>query len=518
MVRGYNTNPITGGQGISIVAGVTGYQLVMCEGHDTGKGGIGPGKATKGIIALSRVYNTGAEGIPGDELSHCILLANIGHDTKGIGFLGMDRALNVIAVANLGYNNNNGFSCGDNKGDSQNLMVSSNIFVDNDHCGIWFKNKYARATITNITAPGVAPCVVTYQSLPVTGVSNALPCVMLVVGHGKTDGDRVIHHNIGGAGLGAALNNIEFCIKKIDNDHYYLLDTETLEPFDSTASGAYTAATGQMDHPFAHDDRQRLTGVTGMIQINYNPLTFLPQIQVGVATNTTVTLVNEDGTPFDTSLFTAYAGGGITERGGTAFNSGIHNNIVDGNNDYEIHTGWCQPQRVGNNLTVTGNQGPVAKNNFEGTPDHNGLNRNLDFDAGLTATKNNVTGDGTPYTIQFDQQYDNAGSYDPLTGIYLVQQDGHHWFETSVGITGIAGAATGKVEIQFYDRFGVLARTFRGNLAPNLGATEWRANVAGTMVLFRNMTVKVVITVTGLGLVGDMVSDGTSTFQGGLLH
>ncbi len=509
----YNTASIGMAIGAGGGARVDGPIVFFNKAHDTvGKGGISIGNTINGIFGVNGTWNTGAEGMTGDELEKAIVIANYAHDTAGIGGLAMDKAIDCSYLGNLVWNSHSGIASGDNKGDSRYLTVMGNVLIDNDHVGVWFKNKYANVPITNITQAN--PGVITYVSKAVTGVTNALPCVVTVVAHGISDGDRRIHHNIGGT---TALNGVEYCLKKLTANTYALYDTETLEPIDSTAMGAYTAATGTMDHPFKTGDRQRTTGVTGMVEINFVDATGLPVMLAGATTNTTVSLVDEQGNNFDTSAFTAYTANGTTERGGTAHDSAIIGNVVEGNNDYQIHTGWSSPQRAGNNLIIIGNQGLVDGNNFEGTTDHNGLNRNVDFDAALTTVTNNVTGDGTPYTILFDQIYDNAGSY--ASGIYTVQQDGHHWFETSVAMTNsIALATAGIVEISFYDRFGVLFRTFRGNLTANIGGTEYRAEVRGTLFLPKFTTVKVVVTVSGILLVGDLVNDGTCTFMGGLLH
>lgn len=65
------------------------------------------------------------------------------------------------------------------------------------------------------------------------------------------------------------------------------------------------------------------------------------------------------------------------------------------------------------------------------------------FLAKLNAVQNNVTGDGTLYTIPFNETIiDRTGSFNTGTGAYVFPQTGAYQINYNIDIRGLAGANT----------------------------------------------------------------------------
>jgi hypothetical protein len=71
------------------------------------------------------------------------------------------------------------------------------------------------------------------------------------------------------------------------------------------------------------------------------------------------------------------------------------------------------------------------------------------FQANLSATVGNVTGDGTSYTILYDNEsFDRNSTYDPSTGIATIKCGGLYAFTWGVVLTGLGAAhTTGELQL-----------------------------------------------------------------------
>lgn len=71
------------------------------------------------------------------------------------------------------------------------------------------------------------------------------------------------------------------------------------------------------------------------------------------------------------------------------------------------------------------------------------VNASSRFNAYLSATVPNVTGDGTNYTLIFDtESFDANSDYDNTTGKFTAPEDGVYWFECCLYATNIGAAHT----------------------------------------------------------------------------
>lgn len=72
------------------------------------------------------------------------------------------------------------------------------------------------------------------------------------------------------------------------------------------------------------------------------------------------------------------------------------------------------------------------------------------FCALKSATTNNVTGDGTEYTVIFDSEvYDRGNVYNNSTGIFTAPRDGFYYLQAQVLVSDIdSGSLTGNIYIK----------------------------------------------------------------------
>lgn len=500
----------------------TGHGMLFADGSDaamtffnrasfTGVGGIGAGSAKHSVFGFNVVHDTGTEGIQGNLAEKSIFIGNVGYNCFGIGFLGMDKAIDCAYVGNLGYgSNHNGISSGDNRGGTSWVTHVGNVMVDGDHYGIDIKMKYARGFVTGITK--AKPCVITFRSLAITGATNANPCAITCTAHGLSNGDRICIHGVVGM---TQINSKIYRITRTGANNFTLNDEITYLPIDSTAYGVRTSG-GTVDHPLTAGDYLLTTGVVGMVEIN-GIETFAKSV-----TNTTVTLMDMDGNDLDSLIFTPYVSGGISATGGApSFVSAI-GNVLRSNADGPIHVGSSQPLGNTANHIILGNQASVsAVNTGPFVEDNITLGRSEDFEASVSVAQNNVTGNGVGYTVIFQQNSDSSNLYDGTTGKFTTAHSGRYFFKATIGVTGAGTATSAIVDIVMNDMFGGLLKTFREHMIPAAGlnaSSTWYGTVmVPTVYLEAGTVIKAMVTVGGLaaGAVS-IVADITTNFSGGL--
>lgn len=120
------------------------------------------------------------------------------------------------------------------------------------------------------------------------------------------------------------------------------------------------------------------------------------------------------------------------------------------------------------------------------------------FNAQVSTQINNVTGNGTAYTIIFNtEQYDYLGEYNTATGLFTAQKTGKYFFNTQVGFTVTASVSTCSLAfVASSDEYFV----FVGD-TDNIysGAGTITLNGSCVVDLTAGQTVKVVLTISGLG-------------------
>jgi len=108
------------------------------------------------------------------------------------------------------------------------------------------------------------------------------------------------------------------------------------------------------------------------------------------------------------------------------------------------------------------------------------------FNAYVSVTASNVTGDGTSYTVIFDTEvFDIGSNYDSTTGIFTAPIDGHYLFCTTATAGNISSSHTqGLVQIVCPTPN---ARVYEGNYA-NVRSSANRVSAGGSIIQFLSAT------------------------------
>ena len=148
---------------------------------------------------------------------------------------------------------------------------------------------------------------------------------------------------------------------------------------------------------------------------------------------------------------------------------------------------------------------------------------NPSFFAYKSGVTNDVTGDGTAYTVIFDSTtFNTTSSYNTGTGIFTVPTTGNYFFQSNVIFSGILNTHTG-AQLVFTLNTG--AQYFLQYSNPFNGSNATQLAYAGASVisLTAGQTVKVVLTVNSGTRVIDIqgsaiATNGITTFCGFLLN
>ena len=120
------------------------------------------------------------------------------------------------------------------------------------------------------------------------------------------------------------------------------------------------------------------------------------------------------------------------------------------------------------------------------------------FSAGLTAQIPNVTGNGTEYSIVFnDQLYDYRNEYNPATGIFTPQRAGKYLLTTCVKILVTTAVTTCVIKISTSNREYVIFRGDTDSLRSGDNTITFNGAIIADMDALDTARVNIVI--TGLG-------------------
>jgi len=146
------------------------------------------------------------------------------------------------------------------------------------------------------------------------------------------------------------------------------------------------------------------------------------------------------------------------------------------------------------------------------------------FWANTSVSLSNVTGDGTNYTVVFDNLTygQNGSAYNTSTGIYTAPSTGWYVFTYAMCLTGVTGSHTDcNCDLQTTDAFGLLYRSISNPAALKDPAGNVTVYDSRVVHLAATNTIKVVVSVFSgakvVGLLGPQSTVQMYTSFGGAL-
>lgn len=498
-------------------------KAIFCDIWDVSGGGLSVGKSNAALCFGNSVRNSGGEGIQCDNGTDTRIIGNYVSDSGGVGGFGANEVNGVLWLGNHAVSCNNGGIVNGNKGDTQSTdsAMVANVLKDNGSRGIQIRSYYTTMPITGITR--ASPAVVTFPQVTITAINGAVsPVRITATGHGVSNGDRrcITGTPSIGAFTGPNFPKIFKC-QVIDANTIDLWDEDGFLEDPLTGSGSWAAeGTSRLSHPYRRTgnpnfNREGVTfsGVVGMTEINGL------KAYADNATDTTVELYAEpnlsNDTGFDTTGFTVYSSGGLASFGTGGGDFTITSNVISSSN-VAIRVERTDPGPQKDHIFI-GNTAKAEKIQHR-NPGIMNLNKAVRCEVTKPST-NNVTGNGTDYTITFNngnERYDtdamqNAGVFTtPASAIYAltggVRMDGMGATVTAAQLSIVHLAADGTTVIKRID----------SNLVPNGGVTSagtWRGTVSSFFFIEKGEKVNLRVQVSGLGAdTADLVGTNGETF------
>ena len=493
---------------------------------DVSGGGLSVGKSNATLCFGNSVRNSDGEGIQCDEGTDILIAGNYVSDCGGVGGFGANEVTGVLWAMNHAYQNNNGGIVNGNKGDvlSDYSGMIGNVLRDNGNRGIQLRAYYTTMPISGITRATVPT--ITFPELVVSAIDGTVtPVRITVTGHGQVSGNRrtiigtpAISWFTAAGGFPKA-----FKVEVIDANTLALWEEDAYLETPVVGTGSWAAVgTSRLAHPFTRTgnpkfNREKLTfsGVVGMTEING----LSAYTQYNIATGVVSLYANanlNDFTGFDTSAFSAYVSGGTAEFGTVAGKMALIGNLID-SSPAAIRVANTTPAPELGHIIL----GNVANDEKIQTRAPVTMNNNLVTRfAGIRPNQNNVTGNGTEYTIPFanpDDRFDTQGAVS--AGVFTAPTAGMFAFSGGVRMDGM-GATVTAAQLSLVKLAALPASTelqrSSVNLVPNGGATSagtWRATISDLIFLEAGQRVELRVQVTGLGAdTADLVGNAGETF------